>query len=292
MFRRYLHLAKPGIVTGNLITVTGGFLLASRGDIDVLLLLATIIGVSLVVASGCVLNNIIDRDIDRLMARTCNRSLVQGTVNVQVALGYAVLMGLAGFALLAFGANLLAAGVALIGFLIYVGVYSLWVKRHTVHGTVIGSLSGASPPVIGYCAVTGRFDAGALLLLVIFSLWQMPHSYAIAIFRYDDYAAASIPVLPVRRGIASTRRHIIGYIVAFIVASLLLTLIGYTGYVYLVIAALVGGYWLKLALTYRDCSDDRAWAKRVFLYSILVVTMLSVAMSVDFAPRVPTPASA
>ncbi|OHV11553.1 heme o synthase [Kushneria phosphatilytica] len=292
MFRKYLHLAKPGIVAGNLITVTGGFLLASRGDIDPLLLLATVIGVSLVVASGCVLNNIIDRDIDRLMERTKGRSLVQGTVDVRVALLYAIVMGLAGFALLAFGANLLAAGVALIGFLIYVGLYSLWVKRHTVHGTVIGSFSGASPPVIGYCAVTGHFDVGALLLLVIFSLWQMPHSYAIAIFRYDDYAAAAIPVLPVRQGIASARRHIIGYIVAFIAASLLLTLSGYTGYLYFVIAALVGGYWLKLALADREGNDARGWAKRVFLCSILVVTMLSIAMSVDFAPRGLTPASA
>lgn len=110
------------------------------------------------------------------------------------------------------------------GFVVYVGVYSLYMKRHSVYGTLIGSLSGAAPPVIGYCAVTGDFDSGAAILLAIFSLWQMPHSYAIAIFRFKDYQAANIPVLPVVKGISVAKNHITLYIIAFAVATLMLTL--------------------------------------------------------------------
>ena len=103
-------------------------------------------------------------------------------------------------------------------------------KRKSVYGTLIGSLSGSAPPVIGcYCAVSGEFDAGAAILLLIFSLWQMPHSYAIAIFRFKDYQAANIPVLPVIKGISVAKRHIILYILAFMVATLMLTLVGYAG---------------------------------------------------------------
>ncbi len=201
MFKQYLQVTKPGIIFGNLISVIGGFLLASKGSIDYPLFIYTLVGVSLVVASGCVFNNYIDRDIDRKMERTKNRVLVKGLISPAVSLVYATLLGIAGFMLLWFGANPLACWLGVMGFVVYVGVYSLYMKRHSVYGTLIGSLSGAAPPVIGYCAVTGEFDSGAAILLAIFSLWQMPHSYAIAIFRFKDYQAANIPVLPVVKGI-------------------------------------------------------------------------------------------
>ena len=161
MFKRYLQVTKPGIIFGNLISVIGGFLLASKGHIDYPLFAWTLIGVSLVVASGCVFNNYIDRDIDRKMERTKNRVLVKGLIAPKTSLVYATLLGLAGFMLLWFGANPLACWLGVMGFVVYVGVYSLYMKRHSVYGTLIGSLSGAAPPVIGYCAVTGNFDSGA-----------------------------------------------------------------------------------------------------------------------------------
>ncbi len=205
MIKQYLQVTKPGIIFGNLISVIGGFLLASKGDIDYPLFLSTLLGVSLVVASGCVFNNYIDRDIDKIMERTKNRVLVKGLIDPKVSLIYASVLGIAGMLLLYVAANALAMMLAVIGFVIYVGVYSLYMKRKSVYGTLIGSLSGAAPPVIGYCAVTGQFDTGALILLLIFSLWQMPHSYAIAIFRFKDYQAANIPVLPVIKGISVTK---------------------------------------------------------------------------------------
>ncbi|MTD40846.1 protoheme IX farnesyltransferase [Erwinia sp. CPCC 100877] len=282
MIKQYLQVTKPGIIFGNLISVIGGFLLASQGSIDYPLFLYTLMGVSLVVASGCVYNNVIDRDIDQKMERTKNRVLVKGLISPKVSLVYATLLGFAGFMMLWFGANPRACGLAVMGFVVYVGVYSLYMKRKSVYGTLIGSLSGAAPPVIGYCAVTNEFDAGALILLAIFSLWQMPHSYAIAIFRFKDYQAANIPVLPVVKGVPVAKNHITLYIIAFAVATLMLSLGGYAGYKYLIVAAAVSVWWLGMALSGYKTENDRVWARKLFVFSIVAITSLSVMMSIDF----------
>ena len=201
MFKQYLQVTKPGIIFGNLISVIGGFLLASKGHIDYPLFVWTLLGVSRwsprVVYSTTTSTG---TSIVRWNGR--KPVLVKGLISPEASLVYATLLGIAGFMLLWFGANPLACWLGVMGFVVYVGVYSLYMKRHSVYGTLIGSLSGAAPPVIGYCAVTGDFDSGAAILLAIFSLWQMPHSYAIAIFRFKDYQAANIPVLPVVKGIS------------------------------------------------------------------------------------------
>jgi protoheme IX farnesyltransferase len=163
-----------------------------------------------------------------------------------------------------------------------VGVYSLYLKRNSVYGTLIGSLAGAAPPLAGYCAVSGRFDLGALILLSIFSLWQMPHCYAIAIFRRDDYAAAAIPVLPVKQAMPAVKKHILGYILAYIAATLMLAFGGYTGYSYLAVAAALGLFWLYLAWSGYKTTNERLWAKKLFVFSILNIFALSVMMSIDF----------
>ena len=282
MFRHYLQLTKPGIIFGNLITVTGGFFLASKGNFDLVLYLAVALSVSLIVASGCVFNNFIDRDIDIKMERTKNRALVTGLISPSQALIYASVLGIVGLALLYSMTNLLSTLLVVIGFVVYVGFYSLYLKRHSVYGTLIGSISGAMPPVIGYCAVSNQFDTGAAILLVIFSIWQMPHSYAIAIFRFNDYAAASIPVLPVKDGILTAKKHIVAWIIAFTIATLMLTVMGYTGYVYFVVAAMMCVYWLHLAIIGFKTEDDTQWAKKLFLVSVIIVTILSILMSVDY----------
>ncbi|MFU2318637.1 heme o synthase [Rahnella sp. PCH160] len=282
MIKQYLQVTKPGIIFGNLISVIGGFLLAAKGSIDFPLFISTLVGVSLVVASGCVFNNFIDRDIDRIMERTKNRVLVKGLIPPKTTLVYATILGIAGFALLYIGANPLAMWLAVMGFVIYVGVYSLYMKRNSVYGTLIGSLSGAAPPVIGYCAVSGQFDTGALILLLIFSLWQMPHSYAIAIFRFKDYQAAGIPVLPVVKGISVAKHHITVYILAFMIATLMLTLSGYAGYKYLIVAAAVSIWWLGMALRGYKTENDVVWARKLFGFSIITIMSLSFMMSVDF----------
>ena len=130
----------------------------------------------------------------------------------------------------------------------------------------MGSISGACPPVIGYCAVTNQFDIGAAIMLVAFCLWQIPHSYAIAIYRFDDYKAAKIPVLPVTEGIKAARNHIIGYIVAFTLVALMLSQQAYVGAVYAIAMAILGLYWLYIAVADFNRLDNHQWARRLFVF--------------------------
>ena len=216
------------------------------------------------------------------MTRTRNRILAQGLMSPKGAILYASLLILAGIALLWAATNILSVAVVLAGFMVYAGPYSLYLKRHSVYGSLIGSLAGAAPPLAGYCAVSNRFDTAALILLSIFILWQLPHCYAIAIFRFQDYAAASIPVLPVKLGIPAAKKHIVGYILAFMAASLMLTFGGYTGYTYLVVMTVLGLSWLVVAWSGYRTSNERLWAKKLLVVSILNIFVSSVMMSIDF----------
>ena len=222
--RNFWRVAKPGIIFANLISTAGGFCLASRGRIDSPLLAWTLTGMALMVASACVFNNWIDRDIDQKMARTRHRVLAQGRMSSTAAIIFGTLLGAAGATLLLLRTNGITLAAVLSGFAVYVGLYSLYLKRASGHAVVIGSLAGAAPPVAGYCTASGCFDPGALLLAVIFSLWQIPHAYAIAVLRREEYAAAGIPVFAVRRGAKTAKRHIVGYIIAFQAAALMLAL--------------------------------------------------------------------
>ena len=283
----YVLLAKPGIIFGNLISAAAGFFLASKGRVDGALLLVTLTGISLVVAAGCVFNNCIDRNIDQKMVRTRHRALARGLIKLPIALACATILGLAGLALLWAATNLLAVAIVLAGLVIYVGVYSLYLKRHSVYAALIGSLAGATPPLAGYCAVTGRFDLGAVILLSIFSLWQMPHCYAIAVFRFEDYMAAAIPVLPVKKGTAAAQKHMVGYILAFMAVTMILTFAGYTGYSTLIVTIVLGLSWLYMVWSGYKTTDERLWAKKLVIFSIVTIFILSVMMSIDCTVPVP-----
>lgn len=290
MLRKYLFLTKPGILFGNFITTLGGFFLAAQGSIDILLLLLTLLGTTLVVASGCVVNNVIDQDIDTKMQRTQNRALVKKTISPTVALIYALVLGVIGFSILWFGVNGYAFLFAMIGFIVYVGFYSLWTKRTTIHQTVIGSISGASPPVIGYTAVTHQFDVAALLLFLAYALWQMPHSWAIAIYRFDDYKNAGIPILPVARSIYRTKIECVIYILLFAAVLNGLYCFGYTNVFFLITFNALTAYWLYLSVIGFKAENDQLWAKRFFLYSVILITLLSLSFSFTYqspAPNLP-----
>lgn len=275
IFSRYYRLTKPGIIKGNLFTATAGFLLASGSDIDLAALAATLAGVAFVIGSGCVCNNVIDRDIDKKMARTKKRELVEGTISVRSALVFAALLGLAGFGLLAAYANWLTVAIGLTGMLFYVVVYAIG-KRASTWGTVIGSVSGAIPPVAGYTAASGGLDGGALILFLMLTFWQMPHFYAIAMYRLKDYTAAGIPVLPAVKGMRTTKIYILLYVVAFTLAAAALTVFGYTGYAYLGVMVLLGVLWFAKGLQGFKAEDDVKWARMMFGYSLLVITVCSV----------------
>lgn len=280
MIKTYFKLTKPGILFGNAVTGACGFALASKGQVNSLLFLAMLLGLSCVIASACVFNNYFDRFRDQKMERTKNRALAAGAIPVRHAILFALLLGLAGFLLLSFFVNLLAAFVALIGFFAYLVLYGI-AKYRTTHGTLIGSIAGGVPPVVGYCAVTNQFDVAALLLFTIIALWQMPHFFAIALYRLKDYTAAAIPVLPVIRGILATKIQMLLYIIAFTFSALLPTLLGYTGYAYLITAALLGLAWLALSIKGFKSRDDTLWARQMFRFSLVVVTALCTMLSFD-----------
>ena len=280
MIRAYFFLTKPGIILGNIITTAAGFILASKGKIDGILLLATLAGLFLFIGSACACNNYIDRAADAKMARTKNRALVQKTISEKGALLFALLLGLSGIVILALYTNLLTVSIALAGLFVYLILYTIW-KYRSLYATLVGSLAGAIPPVAGYCAVSNHFDAGALILFLIVVLWQIPHFFAIALYRLRDYATAGIPVLPVKKGVYITKIHMLLYIIAFMLATSLLTLFGYAGYRYLLAAALLGTAWLLLCIKGFTSDNDTLWACNMFRLSLVVITALSLMICLD-----------
>ena len=277
VIRSYCMLAKPGIIMGNVVTAIGGFALASRGNFDFWLLLAVLEGLALIIGSACVFNNYIDRETDKKMKRTKNRPLVTGTISVRGAMIFATVLVLLGTLILALFTNALTAAIALIGFVFYVAAYS-FLKYLTSYGTLIGSIAGAIPPVVGYCAVTNQFDLAGLIIFGMIVMWQMPHFYAISIYRLEDYKAASIPVLPIKKGMLKTKIHMLFYVLAFIAVSFMLTVFSYTGYVYLGVIALLGGVWLGLCIKGFKCACDTRWARKMFIFSLVVVMATCIAI--------------
>lgn len=281
MLKTYSLLTKPGIIIGNLITTVGGFALASKGNINYSLFLAVLVGLGLIIASACVWNNYIDRDLDQKMERTKNRALVKGTISFFKAKVFAAALGILGSLVLFFFAPPITLYISLIGLFVYVVLYSLW-KGSLKYATLIGSVAGAIPIVVGYVAVTQKLDLAAFVLFAMMVLWQMPHFFAIALYRVRDYEAAAIPVLPVLRGIHTTQVRMLLYIIAFLCSIPLLTVLGYTGYLYLTLMALVGGVWLFLSIRGFKSEQPQVWARKMFLFSLVVIMMQSFLISVNY----------
>lgn len=221
-------------------------------------------------ASGCVFNNYIDRNLDQKMSRTQNRALAVGAIPVSHALLFSVVLGICGVLLLVWKTNFLATGLAIVGFIIYVIWYS-FAKYHTEHATLIGSVAGAIPPVVGYCAVHPHLDLAAFLLFAFLMSWQMPHFFAIALYRLKEYAAASIPLVPIKRGARATKIQMLVYVITFIGVSSLFWLCGYTSSFFLLMTGLLGGYWLWLSIQGFTAKSDARWARQMFLLSLVII---------------------
>ena len=273
----YYYLTKPGIVYANVMTAAAGYLLASKWHIDWLTFAALLGGTALVIASACTFNNYLDRNIDKKMLRTKKRAIVSGAISGQSALLYASCLSVLGFVLLSFTTRLtVILGAAAI--VSYVVLYGL-AKRHSIHGTLVGTLPGAAPLVAGYATVSGQLNLALLLLFLIMVCWQMAHFYAIAINHQQDYAAAGLPVWPVKKGVASTKKAIKLYAIGFIIALILLRIFGYVGNIFTIIMVGLGLSWLYLITWRLNGQIERLWAKKVFLYSLVVLLVLSVMLS-------------
>lgn len=278
--KRYYSLTKPGVLYGNALTVAAGYFLAAQGDIDLVLFLAVFIGSSMIIASACVLNNYLDQDIDAIMDRTKKRVLVSGEIKGYRAVLFSAALGFIGLAILFSFTNLLVVILGLIGFITYVVFYGMLSKRLSPHGTLVGSISGAVPILAGYCAATNAIDAGAILVFIILFAWQFPEFYSIAIYRFKEYKAANIPLLPIVKGLQRTKIEIFVYTLVFVTASLLLTPYGYTGLTYFIVMASFGVYWLWIAIKGFSAVDNDKWARRMFGFSMIIILVLCIMLSV------------
>lgn len=280
MIAKYYELTKPGIIRGNVLVAAATFLYASDGDIESIALIALLVGTSFIIASACIYNNYIDRAIDEKMARTERRALVTGEVGIGEALSLGAILGLIGVLVLASFVNLLTAAVGVFGWLMYVVVYGYF-KRRSVHGTLIGSIPGATPPLAGYAAVTGKLDITAGLLFLMLALWQMPHFYAIAVYRIKDYRAAKIPVLSIVGGIKQTKVQILAYIAAYTVTCVLFSLLGYANWVFAIVNGAYGLVWLYVGVSSLKQLGDIEWARRMFLLSLIGLPVLSLMLAIN-----------
>lgn len=271
--KSYTSLVKPGIIIGNALTATAGFALASSGKWEISTFLFMLLGLSLVVGAACVFNNIIDRTADQKMQRTQNRALAKGMISPKNALFLGSHLAVLGTTILSL-ISALSATMALIGFAIYVLAYS-FLKYRTVFATLIGTIAGAMPPVVGYTALGGTLDLKAAWIFALVVVWQMPHFYAIAIYRMHDYAAANIPVLPVKKGIKKTMIHMLLYVVGFVVVVFVPVFLDVVGKGYFWVMLVVSGYWLWLAIGgLSPRVNASAWARKMFLFSLVAITLV------------------
>lgn len=261
-------------------TAAAGFLFASGRHIDLWLLLATLAGVALVIGSACVCNNYIDRDIDKKMARTKKRALVTGLISPAQAFVFAGVLGLGGFALLMRYTNALTVWLGVVAFVSYVVLYGI-AKRRGPYGTLVGSLPGAMSITAGYTAVSRTFDKQALIIFLVMVAWQMPHFYAIATYRLKEYKAAGLPVLPAVKGVERTKKSMLLFMLLFTLATLALFVFDYTGWTYLVVMLVADAAWLRLGLKGFGTKDNDKWARKVFGFSLLVLLVFSLMISLE-----------
>lgn len=278
-WKDYMSLIKVGIVNSNLITtftglwlaiiLTDGHFLQSLNTV-----ILTLLGTSLVIAGSCALNNYIDRDIDPIMERTKGRPTVTGRISGAKAISLGLTFTALGL-LLIFLTTATAGIISLIGVFTYVVLYSMWSKRRYVSNTIIGSVSGAVPPLIGWAAIDPSLPLMAWLLFFIMFIWQPPHFYALAMRRAEEYREANIPMLPVVKGFAASKRSIIMWVALLFPLPFFMTELGGP---FVALATVLNIGWLALGIAGYKSQDDIKWATRMFVYSLNYLTILFTAM--------------
>ena len=280
LLRDYLALTKPRIISLLLITTVATMFVADPSGPALATILWTMLGGYLAAGGAGAINHYLERDRDRRMARTCARPLVAGRIEPRHGLGFGVALGALATLQLAITVNVLAAALALSGLLGYVFVYTLWLKPLTPQNIVIGGAAGAVPPLVGWAAATGGLTWEALYPFAIIFLWTPPHFWALALLIKDDYARAGIPMLPVARGEAATRRQILAYSVVLVAFTALPFLSGLLGAPYLAAALVLGAGFIALAADLA-LRPSRAAAVRLHLASLAYLALLFCAMAVD-----------
>ena len=276
----YVRLTKPRIIMLLVVTTIPAMIMADGGLPSLWLILATVLGGSVVAGGANAMNMYFDRDIDEMMRRTRGRPVPAGQVEPEKAAVFGMVMGAAGFLFMELAVNLLAACLTLGAFAFYVVVYTLILKRTTPLNIVIGGAAGAMPPVIGWAAVTGDLSVAAILMFAIVTAWTPPHFWALSINYSTDYERAGVPMLPVVAGPEETKRQILLYTVVLVVVSVLLSVVGGAGLVYLAAAVVLGVMFVYYAVRlWRDGSAKSSAA--LFRFSIVYLGLLFAAIGVD-----------
>ena len=278
MVADYVTLTKPKVQSLLLLTTVTTMYVA--GDPSLALVFWTVLGGSLASGGAGAVNHWYDRDIDAQMARTASRPVPSGRVSPAAALRFGIALAALSFLVLAVAVNLLSACLALAGFLGYVFVYTVWLKRSTPQNIVIGGAAGAVPPLVGWAAVTGHVDPTALYLFAIVFYWTPPHFWALSLLMKDEYARVGVPMMPVVHGEAETRRQILLYTGLLLVLTLIPVVFGFFGALYAAGALLLGGGFVWLALRLQRAADRRS-ALRTYLFSLAYLAALFCAMVVD-----------
>lgn len=282
----FLALIKIGIINSNLITTFAGFWMAlfytnQKFSDHWVTFIAVMIGTALVIAGGCVLNNYYDRDIDIEMARTSKRATVTGNISLKTILYMGIGFSLLGLIVL-YLASPFAALYGFLGWFIYVFLYTMWTKRRYTINTVIGSFSGAAPPLIGWAAIDSSYHPTALVLFLIMFLWQIPHFLSLAMMKTKDYRNAGVPMLPVVHGNEITKRQILIYTICLLPLPFYFFSLGI---VFLIFATLLNLGWIALGFYGLFKKDiDNKWARWMFVYSLNYLTLFFIGMVIATIP--------
>lgn len=261
-------------------TAAAGFLFASRGQVGVKTLAATVMGTTLLVACGCVLNNIMDIELDKKMTRTKNRPLVTGRITPLAARRYAWATGITGLITLLIFTNTLTAVIGAAAVLLYVYTYG-WAKRKTNYATEIGTLPGAASVLAGYTAAAGQLNTAAWCLFLVMVTWQVAHFLAITLFRSEEYREASVSVLPLRIGKVRTQKRVMVYILLYIISIAGLSVLGNVSLTLMLILVGTGMLWLYKALERYQQIPPAKWGRKMFGYSLIILPLFSLMISVD-----------
>jgi protoheme IX farnesyltransferase len=277
VIRDYLTLTKPKVQSLLLFTTVTTMYVA--GDPSLGLIFLTCLGGALSAGGAGAINHAVDRDIDRMMARTANRPVASGRVSAHAATIFGLTLATASFLLLSLTVNPLAATLSLSGFVGYVCVYTLWLKRRTPQNIVIGGAAGAVPPLVAWAAVTGGLDGMAFYMFAIVFFWTPPHFWALSLLMKDEYAKAGVPMLPVVRGEDETRRQILLYTVLLYAVTQLPFCAGGLGVVYVIPSMLLGATFIAFSIKLLRTAD-RKWALRTYLFSLGYLALLFLSMAI------------
>ena len=280
LLKSYYQLCKPNVVYMMLICAFVGMLLAEQSVGSYSYLFVSLVGIAFCAASAAAINQVIDRKSDASMTRTDQRPLPKGELSATHASLFAVLIGITGATILYVYVNTLTMLLTIASLIGYAFIYTIYLKRATPQNIVIGGLAGAAPPLLGWSAVTNTIDPYALLLVLIIFVWTPPHFWALAIYRKEEYAKESIPMLPVTHGVVFTKLQIVLYTIILFIVSLLPYVVLMSGIIYLISALALSSAFLyySINLYFSDSDED---AMSTFQFSIYYIFLIFLALLID-----------